>query len=155
MEHLFSLFQNDTFSMEKAVTNRNGIEARAVDDFFRGRRKFETSLAELREDYECDESACLSFMEPEAFAFFLPLFMKLAACSYDESGNIPDSLVYKLHRMATGGADHLLHTISTTYSKSQCDVVVKFLDEMSRIEWQHQSPDLAAEAARLLREKIG
>ncbi|SDD76247.1 DUF6714 family protein [Paraburkholderia lycopersici] len=150
----FSLFSNDPFPMGKAITNRSGIESCAVDDFFRGRKRFETTLKELREDYECDESACLSFMEPEAFVFFLPLFVKLAICDYNEADNIPDSLVYKLHRVATGGADNWREEILRTYSKDQRDIVVEFLDEMSRIEWGYQNPDLAAEAARLLREKF-
>ncbi|KVM59380.1 hypothetical protein WJ58_09230 [Burkholderia ubonensis] len=108
----------------------------------------------MREDYECDESACLTFMEPEAFAFFLPLFIKLAIFDCNDADNIPDSLVYKLHRMATGGADSWLEEILKTYSRSQRDVIVEFLDEMSRIEWTYQDPDLAAEAAKLLREKF-
>ncbi|ERJ33261.1 hypothetical protein L810_4519 [Burkholderia sp. AU4i] len=91
MEHHFSLFPDDIFPVEKAITNIGGIEARAVDRFFRGRRRFAITL-EVRDNYECDESACLGFIEPEAFAFFLPLFMKLAACEYDASNNIPDSV---------------------------------------------------------------
>ncbi|WP_175964346.1 DUF6714 family protein [Burkholderia pyrrocinia] len=147
----FSLFPNDPFPKGKSITNRSGIESCAVDDFFRGKKRFDITLKELREDYECDESACLTFMEPGAFAFFLPLFMKIATCDYDEADNIPDSLVYKLHRMATGGAKDWLGEILGTYSKDQRDSIVDFLDEMSRIEWRHQNPDLAADAARLLR----
>ncbi|MDN7458584.1 hypothetical protein [Burkholderia cenocepacia] len=70
MEHHFSLFPDDIFPVEQAITNKSGVEARAVDRFFRRRRRFATTLEELRDSYECDESACLGFMEPEAFAFF-------------------------------------------------------------------------------------
>ncbi|MDN7861601.1 hypothetical protein QZM81_37935 [Burkholderia cepacia] len=154
MKHHFSLFPDDIFPVEKALTTMGGIEARAVDRFFRGRRRFATTLEELRNNYECDESACLGFMEPEAFAFFLPLFMKLAACEYDASNNIPDSVVYKLHRIATGDADDWLAVILATYSTKQLDVIVEFLEEMSRVEWQHHDPDLAAEAAIRLRERF-
>ncbi|MGS0892894.1 DUF6714 family protein [Burkholderia stagnalis] len=148
----FSLFPNMPFPKGQSITNRSGIESCAVDDFFRGKKRFDITLKELREDYECDESSCLTFMEPEAFAFFLPLFMKIATHDYDEADNIPDSLVYKLHRMATGGAKDWLREILKTYSKDQRDSIVDFLDEMSRIEWRHQNPDLAADAALLLRE---
>lgn len=154
MEHHFSLFPDDIFPVEKAITNIDGIEARAVDQFFRGRRRFATTLEELRDNYECDESACLGFMEPEAFAFFLPLFMKLAACEYDASSNIPDSVVYKLHRIAAGDADDWLAAILATYSTEQLGVIVEFLEEMSRVEWHHHDPDLAAETAMLLRERF-
>lgn len=150
----FSIFNNDFFPNEKPITNRSGIESRAVDDFFRGKRRFDITVKELRENYECDESACLTFMEPEAFSFFLPLFMKIAIRDYDEADNIPDSLVYKLHRMATGGANDWLREILRMYSKGQRDTIVNFLDEMSRVEWMYHHPDLASEAARLLREKF-
>lgn len=69
-----------------------------------------------------------------------------------EADNIPDSLVYKLHRMATGGASDWLDEISKTYAKDQRNCIIDFLDEMSRIEWRHQVPDLAADAASLLRK---
>ncbi|ALX10412.1 hypothetical protein P350_02100 [Burkholderia cepacia JBK9] len=155
MEHHFSLFPDDIFSVEKAITNKSGIEACAVDRFFKGRRRFATTLEELRDNYECDESACLGFMEPEAFAFFLPLFMKLAACEYSASNNITDSVVYKLHRMASGDGEDWLVAIQATYTMEQLDVIVEFLKEMSRVEWQYHDPDLAAEAAIRLRKRFG
>lgn len=150
----FSIFGNDFFQNEKPITDRSGIESCAVDDFFRGRRRFDITVKELREGYECDESACLAFMEPEAFSFFLPLFMKMAICYYDESENIPDSVVYKLHRMATGGANDWLDEIMKVYSKNQRHIIIEFLDEMSRIKWRHHVPDLASEAASLLRKNF-
>lgn len=150
----FSMFINDFFPNEKPITNRSGIESCAVDDFFRGKRRFDITIKELRDDYECDESACLTSMEPEAFSFFLPLFMKIAIRDYDEADNIPDSIVYKLHRMATGGANDWLVEVLKMYSKDQRGTVIDFLDEMSRIEWRHHNPDLASEAARLLRERF-
>jgi hypothetical protein len=54
--------------------------------------------------------------------------------------------------MATGGASDWLDEISKTYAKAQRNCIIDFLDEMSRIEWRHQDPDLAADAASLLRE---
>ena len=141
----FCLLPNIVFS--KAITDRSGIESCAVDDFFRGRKRFDTSLAELRDDYEFDESACLTFMGPDAFAFFLPLFMKLSVFDCEDSDNIPDSVVLKLHRMAIGEADHWLNAILKGYSRDQRNIVVEFLDEMSRIEWKYHDPDLAADAA--------
>ncbi|QRR08577.1 hypothetical protein FPJ27_19655 [Burkholderia sp. MS455] len=152
MSFYSSLFPNAPFPKGKSITDRSGIESCAVDDFFRGKKRFDITLKELRKGYEYDESACLTFMEPEAFAFFLPLFMKIATRDYDEADNIPDSLVYKPHRMTTSGAKDWLSEILKTYSKDQRDSIVDFLDEMSRIEWRHQNPDLAADAARLLRE---
>ncbi|KVS58225.1 DUF6714 family protein [Burkholderia cepacia] len=154
MEHHFSLFPDDIFPVENAVTNKGSIEARAVNRLFSGRRRFATTLEELRDNYECDESACLGFMEPEAFAFFLSSFMKLAACEYDASNNIPDSVVHTLHRIAAGDADDWLDAILATYSTEQLDVIVEFLEEMSRVKWHRHDPDLAAETAILLRKRF-
>ncbi|MGK8209264.1 DUF6714 family protein [Burkholderia cenocepacia] len=150
----FSIFENEFFRDGRPITNRSGIESCAVDDFFRGKRRFDITIKELKESYECDESACLTFMEPAAFSFFLPLFIKIATCDYDDAGNIPDSLVYKLHRMATGGENDWLNEVLRTYSKDQRDIIIDFLDAMSRTEWRYHVPDLAFEAARLLREKF-
>lgn len=150
----FSIFENDFFPNERSITDRSGIESCAVDDFFRGKRRFDVTIEELKEGYECDESACLTFMEPVAFSFFLPLFIKMAICHYDEAGNIPDSLVYKLHRMATGGENDWLNEVLRSYSKDQRSIIIDFLDAMSRTEWRYHAPDLAFEAARLLREKF-
>lgn len=55
--------------------------------------------------------------------------MKLEACKYDASSNIPDSIVYKLHRIAIGDANDWLATILATYSAKQLDVIVEFLEE--------------------------
>ncbi|AIO35230.1 DUF6714 family protein [Burkholderia pseudomultivorans] len=150
----FSIFENDFFPNGRSITDRSGVESCAVDDFFRGKRRFDITIKELKESYECDESACLTFMEPAAFSFFLPLFIKIATCDYDDAGNIPDSLVYKLHRMATGGENDWLNEVLRTYSKDQRDIIIDFLDAMSRTEWRYHVPDLAFEAARLLREKF-
>ncbi|MBU9675542.1 hypothetical protein KTF37_01620, partial [Burkholderia multivorans] len=139
----FSIFENDFFPNERSITDRSGIESCAVDDFFRGKRRFDVTIEELKEGYECDESACLTFMEPVAFSFFLPLFIKMAICHYDEAGNIPDSLVYKLHRMATGGENDWLNEVLRSYSKDQRSIIIDFLDAMSRTEWRYHAPDLA------------
>ena len=81
--------------------------------------------------------------------------MKLAACEYNASNNIPDSVVYKLHRMASGDGEDWVVAIQATYTMEQLDVIVEFVKEMSRIEWQHYNSDLAAEAAIRLRERLG
>ncbi|PRE50619.1 DUF6714 family protein [Burkholderia multivorans] len=150
----FSIFENEFFHDGRPITNRSGIESCTVDDFFRGKRRFDITIKELKESYECDESACLTFMEPAAFSFFLPLFIKIAICDYDDAGNIPDSLVCKLHRMATGGENDWLNEVLRSYSKDQRNIIIDFLDAMSRTEWRYRAPDLAFEAARLLREKF-
>ena len=152
----FSLFSDEPFPKDKAITNRSGIEPCDIDDFFRGRpvskewprtpydiadsarrTRFGTSLKDIRENYPGDESACLSFMTPEAFAFFLPLFMKFAVLEYDEAKNIPESIAYKLHSLATCGArNEKTEAIIKKYSPFQYtdEQDKKFYSELEKIE---------------------
>ncbi|WP_163012884.1 DUF6714 family protein [Burkholderia stabilis] len=150
----FSVFDNSFFPAGESIGCEGGIEARDVEDFFRGRRRFDVSLSDLDNVYEHDPSACLGFMLPMAFAFFLPLFMKISIVDYDKSDVIPDAVVYRLCDMAKGRAGENLLAILSSYTCEQLDLILDFLDEMSRIEWQLHEHDLAAEAARLLREKF-
>lgn len=80
--------------------------------------------------------------------------MKLAAYEYNAPNNIPDSVVCKPRRMTAGDARNWLAEILATYSTEQLDVVVNFLEEMSLVEWQHQDPDLSADAAKLHQERF-
>ncbi|RQU77388.1 hypothetical protein DF133_35830 [Burkholderia cenocepacia] len=82
------------------------------------------------------------------------MFMKLAAREYSASNNIPDSVVCKLYRIASGDAEDWLAAIQATYAMELLGVIVEFLKEMGRVEWQHHDPDLAAEAAIRLRERF-
>jgi hypothetical protein len=148
----FSSFSSEPFPCERSITDRSGAESSYVDDFFDGRKRFDITVTELREDYEGDGSACLTFMKSDAF--FLPLFRKMATANYDEAGSIPGSVAYKLHRMATGAANSWLEELERTYSRNQRDVILSFLRETSRIEWQHQVLDLAADAEIRLRERF-
>lgn len=150
----FSVFDDVSFPVGEPIGAGGGIEARDVEVFFRGRRRFDVSLSDLNNVYEHDPSACLGFMLPRAFAFFLPLFMKISIVDYDEADVIPDTVVYRLCDMAKGRADDNLSAVLLSYTREQLDLVLDFLSEMSRVEWQQHEPDLAAEAARLLREKF-
>lgn len=150
----FSVFDNSFFSADEPIGCGGGIEARDVEDFFRWRRRFDVSLGDLNNVYEHDPSACLGFMLPRAFAFFLPTFMKISIIDYDEADVIPDTVVYRLCDMAKGCADDNLSAILSNYTREQLDLILNFLREMSRVEWRLHKHDLAAETARLLREKF-
>ncbi|WP_423393392.1 DUF6714 family protein [Burkholderia sp. LMG 21824] len=150
----FSVFDNVIFPIDEPIGYGGGIEAQDVEAFFRGRRRFDVSLRDLDNVYEHDPSACLGFMLPKAFAFFLPIFMKISIVDYDDADVIPDTVVYRMCDMAKGRADDNLSAILSSYTREQLGLVLDFLGEMSRIEWRHHNLDLASEAARLLREKF-
>lgn len=50
-------------------------ERAAIDAFFRGKRWQEIRLDDLRNSYQGDESACLTFMTPQAFRHYLPAYL--------------------------------------------------------------------------------
>ncbi|MBF5008010.1 DUF6714 family protein [Burkholderia pseudomultivorans] len=149
-----SVFDNHFFPSGEPIGYGGGIEPRDVEDFFRRRRRFDVTLSDLKNVYEHDPSACLGFMLPRAFAFFLPAFMKISILDYEEADVISDTVVYRLCDMAKGRADDNLSAVLSSYTHEQLELIPNFLLEMSRIEWRHYSPDLASEAATLLREKF-
>ncbi|MBU9387923.1 DUF6714 family protein [Burkholderia multivorans] len=150
----FSVFDNHFFPSDEPIGYGGGIEPRDVEDFFRRRRRFDVTLGDLNNVYEHDPSACLGFMLPRAFAFFLPAFMKISILDYEEADVISDTVVYRLCDMAKGRADDNPSAVLSSYTHEQLEVIPNFLLEMSRIEWRHHNPDLASEAATLLREKF-
>ncbi|WP_152978387.1 DUF6714 family protein [Burkholderia multivorans] len=150
----FSVFENDFFSSDEPIACGGRVEPRAVEAFFRGRRRFDVTLGDLNNVYEHDPSACLGFMLPRAFAFFLPVFMKISIIDYEEADVISDAVVRRMYDMAKDRADDNLSAVLSSYTREQLETILNFLLEMSRIEWRHHNPDLASEAATLLREKF-
>ncbi|KVC37311.1 hypothetical protein WS55_28665 [Burkholderia pseudomultivorans] len=82
------------------------------------------------------------------------MFMKISIIDYEEADVISDAVVRRMYDMAKDRADDNLSTVLSSYTREQLEVIPNFLLEMSRIEWRHQNPDLASEAATLLREKF-
>lgn len=70
-------------------------EGHAVTAFHRGKRWQEITLRHLREDYEGDSTACLAFMTPEGWRYYLPAYL-LIALEWKESDAIGDTVVFAL-----------------------------------------------------------
>jgi hypothetical protein len=67
-------------------------EGHAITRFHRGKRWQEITLGHLREDYEGDSTACLAFMTPEGWRYYLPAYL-LIALEWNESDAIGDAVV--------------------------------------------------------------
>ena len=91
-------------------------------------------------------SACLAFMTDEAFAFFLPAFMRIALDEYEESDSIPDAVIHRLREMALGRDDARRNAILERYTAAQLRAIAAFLREMSERYW-HKYPEDAADQA--------
>ena len=121
------------------------IEARAVEAYFRSKRARDISINELARDYH-DPAACLVFMSNEAFAFFLPAFMRIALEDYAISGAIPEAVVGRLLAMAEGRDNERRDAVLRTYSKDELASVAKFLKEISARYWHKYPEDTAMRA---------
>ena len=64
--------------------------------FFAGRRWEDVSLDVLRDEYDGDASACLCFMSPQAFWYYLPAYMLIAIDAYDEADVVGHAAVNAL-----------------------------------------------------------
>jgi len=124
----------------------DSIEARSVDQFFRGRRLSDVTLETLHSEYPHDPAACLVFMAAPAFAAYLPAFMRIALERYEDSGSIPEAVVHRLREMAEGRDEERRDEVVSKYSGAQLLAIAEFLSEMSRRYW-HAYPDDEAKCA--------
>ena len=67
-------------------------EGHAVTAFHRGKPWKEITLRHLVDDYAGDPTACLAFMTPEGWRYYLPAYL-LIALQPDEAGAIADAVV--------------------------------------------------------------
>jgi hypothetical protein len=63
-----------------------------VTDFHRGKDWREITLRHLFDDYPGDQTACLAFMEPEGWRYYLPAYL-LIALDWNESDTVGDAIV--------------------------------------------------------------
>ena len=66
-------------------------------EFFAGKSWKEISAKLLRNEYIGDGSACLAFMSPKAFRYYLPAYMTIAITEYDDADMVADTAVYALN----------------------------------------------------------
>jgi hypothetical protein len=70
----------------------DSYEGHAVTAFHRGKRWQEITLRHLLDDYAGDPSACLGFMTPEGWRYYLPAYL-LIALAWDEGDIVADATV--------------------------------------------------------------
>lgn len=117
-----------------------------MENFFRTRRRFDVTLDSLKQGYSHDPSACLAFMSDDAFAFFLPAFMKISLEDYDRADVIPEVVIGKLKRMGEGADGDRRDAVLRQYVPQQVRAIVDFLAEMSSRYWHAYPEDSARKA---------
>jgi hypothetical protein len=67
-------------------------EGHAISAFHRGKRWQEITLRHLLDDYAGDPTACLAFMTPEGWRYYLPAYLVMAL-DWEEADAIGDAVV--------------------------------------------------------------
>ncbi len=135
------MFPNEKFPLGEPIAIPTGSEATDIEEFFRGRYRDEITYGVLKSDYSGDSSACVTLMLPAAFAFFLPVYMRIALHEYEICDALADSVISDLQYMAQGGYQDKLNAILLSYSPMQLKAVAEFLNGMSEIYRKLYSSD--------------
>lgn len=70
-------------------------EGHAVTRFHRGKHWQEITLPHLREEYAGDATACLAFMTPEGWRYYLPAYL-LIALEWEEADAVGEAVIGNL-----------------------------------------------------------
>lgn len=133
-------FSNESMP-EASIVIGNSIEDMQVDGYFRDKKWTEITLDWLN-NYDGDSSACLWFMKPEAFRYYLPAYLKIALIHYQTSNTIPDTVVNILMQTALD-RDSRFFGVLDELNLNQKKIVARFLDLMSKEYWHLYRPDSA------------
>ncbi len=111
--------------------------------FFSGKRWQELTIIELRR-----YSAALSFLQPEAFRYFLPAFMRAELIDPASADVIGQSIVYKFAEPEAFWAATYEQRLAL-FSAAEKRVILEFLDYMQTTYGQFED-DVIYAASRLL-----
>lgn len=145
----FEAFSRKKFPADLPITRSAGQEAVDTAAFFSGKCIDDVRLDDLNGKYRHDPSGCISLLTPEAFAFFLPAFMRISIEQYADANAIPDVLINRLLHIAAGDDEERRDAIVRWYGAEQMREVALFLKAMSDKYWRHYNPDDARRALDL------
>lgn len=126
MDDVFEAFKDMPDNPPDKINMGDSIESLCVGNYFRNKSWLELNVIKLRESYPGDESACLSFMTPEAFRYFFPAYMRMALIEYDKADAIFDTVLSKLN-IAAKDENSELRQIFLRYQIFQLEAIAKYL----------------------------
>ena len=131
-----------------------GPEGEMVQDFFSGKDWKDITLETLENEYPGDHGACLGFMTPEAFIYYFPAYLKIAAFSYNEGESPSQSLVCRLFNAAEGIIKDDNTEAINSFDYEQNKVVAVVLKKIAD-EQEGGEPDWAKDATNALNLRWG
>jgi hypothetical protein len=129
LDEILASFSSVPYPGDENISIGASIEAQYVAHYFKGKRWSDLTVEALRNDYEGDPSACLSFMTHEAFRYFLPGYLKMALIQYDVADAIFDTVLFKLGGAANENTD--LRLIVEGYNQAQLKAIAQYLQLLS------------------------
>jgi hypothetical protein len=104
VERIETGFGEGKYPGDDHLTQGSSMEDVEVRDFLRGRRWQDLSVGELARNH-----ASLFFMTSEAIRYYLPAFLIASVRHYDDSDQIPSSLLFLLNPFAINDSDYQSH----------------------------------------------
>ena len=94
-------FSAERYPGDDHLINSSSLEAVEVRDFLRGRRWNDLRIEELARNH-----ASLFFLTPEALRYYIPAFLIASVLHYDDSDQIPSTLLFLLNPFAMTDSDY-------------------------------------------------
>ena len=101
-----------------------------VEEFFNGREWDTFSLQTLLNEYRGPHEACLSFMSPVAFNYYLPGFMKISIEEFDPEEILMEFVLYELTPDTNDEIQNYQLERFSTFNQKQIKTIVLFFDYM-------------------------
>jgi len=124
------------------------LERAAIDAFFHGKRWQDIGLDDLRNGYKGDESACLTFMTPQAFRYYLSAYLLFCLEDFREArmSNLLPGTIWWLELDENNRENAaLFFDRFDGYNEAQKRDIALFLKQMS----EHHGEDFAEDYADL------
>ena len=127
-------FSNIAYPGDNNICYKNNYgrdyEGNQMAMFFRGKTWEQITLKSLRDEYNNDGSACLSFMSPEAYRYYLPAYMIIAINEYEDADVIGDSAIHALSFPQDNELIKFWIQRNSNFSDKQEEAITKFLQFM-------------------------
>jgi hypothetical protein len=115
-----------------ADSHYEDYEGHAVTAFHRGKRWQDLTLRHLLDDYPGDATACLAFMKPEGWRYYLPAYL-LMALQWDEADALADAVIGALTHPRTQPSSliRVAHDLGLDAEKVLADHTERFEQRVS------------------------
>jgi len=120
-----------------------------VETYFKDKKWNSFTFKELYNNYKGPQEACLTFMSPTAFHYYLPGFICIVLNEYDDADLLVDTTLYNLFT-----DDDSRSTIFDKFTKDQIQVVVNFIQYMSETHTEDFFEDEINTALELWKKRL-